>query len=417
MRICIISPGCRLNQAEIESVATALQQAGHRIITGKEDVDLYIINSCSVTARSERRVRTMVERARENMAPGGQIILTGCATEELRSMPGITFIPNDYKNRIPDIAAGNIKVEELPSERPSRFDYPVPLLCSTRRVNVKIQDGCDNFCSYCIIPSMRGVPVSKPLPQVIDEVHTLTRAGFREIVLSGANIGKYRDGRDGLGELLGRLLELDGEYRVHIPSLDPECLSPSVMKHIGHSRLVNHIHLSLQSGSDRILRLMNRRYTSAEYLRLVDSLRERVPLFNITTDVITGFPGEEEEDHRQTLDLVQQAGFSHVHTFRFSPRPGTAAAAMEDTVPGSIKMERSRGIMAMASVLKNSYHEKFIGKEGKLLVESCRGGKAAGHTEYYIPVELDGQLRPGEFTSLRLISVRGECMTGGIIRD
>ena len=416
MRIHIASPGCRLNQAEIESVATELKNNGH-IITHAYDADMYIINSCSVTGKSERTVRNLIYKAAEacGVRAPGHIILTGCATDSLRTMPEIIYVSNDHKYLIPEIVNGTIPAKNIEKKPESRFNYTVALGCSTRRVNLKIQDGCDNYCSYCIIPLMRGAPVSKPFSTAISEFRTLIENGFREVILTGANIGKYHDGGNDLSSLVQSLLEVPGDFRIHLSSLDPECITPGIAELFSHKRMVRHLHLSLQSGSDRILKFMNRRYTGDDYLHAVESLRRLNPDINLTTDVITGFPGETDSDHRATVDLIKQASFSHVHTFRYSPRPGTKAALMKDTVPEKTKSDRSAEIIILSQEQKNTYYRRFNDRTGRFLSETSRGGITPGFNEYYVPVRINTKLQPNTFFTVQTAYIEGSNILSGKI--
>nr|HPG51029.1 MiaB/RimO family radical SAM methylthiotransferase [Spirochaetota bacterium] len=329
MKFRILSLGCRLNQSEIQSVSTALQENGHKPATG-DDAEVVIINSCAVTQRSERKTRQLIYRAAgEPSGPGGKrIIVTGCVPGELRREGNIYYVPNDYKHRIPEIITRWEDFGEPEPELGARFSFTPPVRSSTSRVYLKIQDGCDNFCSYCIVPLVRGAPQSKPADRVAGELARLLEAGYREIVLSGVMIGNYRDGETDLAALVARLLSAEGRYRVHLTSISPLSVNPALIDLLSHEKIVRHLHLSLQSGSDRILAAMNRHYTRAAYRELTDRIRGGIPDFNFTTDVIVGFPGETGADFEDTLGLIRDAGFSHVHTFRFSPRPGTKAALM-----------------------------------------------------------------------------------------
>jgi len=396
MKIKIESLGCRLNQSEIESVSTALQNMGHDIVTSGS-ADIYIINSCAVTGRSERKARQLIYRAADKT--GGidrrRIIVTGCATESITSDGSITYVSNDHKYLIPEIIDGIASGYE--KMKPSRFGYTSPLKCSTNRVNLKIQDGCDNFCSYCIIPYMRGAPQSRPLKDITSEFRQLIDGGFKEIVLTGVNIGKYNDSGHDLASLVSELLEIDGEFRLHLTSLDPESASDGLLSLFAERRMVKHLHLSLQSGSDTVLRRMKRPYSRDEYIAAVDKLKAVDPDFNFTTDIIVGFPGETEDEFNDTVSMVKEAGFSHIHTFRYSPRPGTEAAMMDDAVPEIVKTERSREIIDLYMKQKDNYYSRFSGRSGVFLSEKFRSGVTTGFNEHYIPVEITEKLPRNEF--------------------
>lgn len=396
MKIKIISLGCRLNQSEIESVSTTLQNSGHEIIKG-DNADIYIINSCAVTTRSERKTRQLIYQALTKTGYSGRekIIVTGCAPEDISGDSRITYLSNDHKYMIPEIIDGlHIAESEM---IPSRFKFDAPVKCSTNRVNLKIQDGCDNFCSYCIIPYTRGIPVSKPSGSVVNEFRELLDNGYKEIILTGVNIGKYSDGEAGLAELAEKILSLSGEFRLHMTSLDPDSASERLISLFNEERMVKHLHLSLQSGSNTVLKRMNRPYNRDEYIAVSEKLKRIDNDFNFTTDIIAGFPGETESEFEETLSLVKQVGFSHVHTFRYSTRPGTKAAEMENAVPEIVKTERSRRLIELFSAQKADYYKRFSGRDGIFLSEKFNKGITTGFNEYYIPVEINEKLEKNCF--------------------
>ena len=400
MKIKIESLGCRLNQSEIESVSTTLQNMGHVIVRSGE-ADIYIINSCAVTGRSERKARQLIYRAIEKTGGNdrGRIIVTGCATEPVKKDNNITYVSNDHKYLIPEIVRGGASGYE--KMKAARFGFDAPLKCSTNRINLKIQDGCDNFCSYCIIPFMRGKPQSRSYNDIISEFSLLLENSYKEIILTGVNIGKYCDNGKDLGALIRGILELDGTFRLHLTSLDPDCAPDELLSLFSDPRMVRHLHLSLQSGSDTVLRRMNRPYTRADYLRAVNKLKSVDTDFNFTTDIIVGFPGESEEEFNDSVSLVREAGFSHIHTFRYSPRPGTRAESMDDAVPEIVKTERSREIISLHMEQKNLFYKRFSGRNGIFLSEKFRNGVTTGFNEYYVPVEVQQKLPRNEFFTVR----------------
>lgn len=402
MKIKIVSLGCRLNQSEIESVSTTLQNFGHEITKG-DDADIYIINSCAVTVRSERKTRQLIYQALAKTGYSGKerVIVTGCAPEDIASDQRITYLSNDYKYMIPEVVEKH--EESSATMEPSRFRFDTPVKCSTNRVNLKIQDGCDNFCSYCIIPHTRGVPVSKPVSLILKEFRELLDNGFREIILTGVNIGKYSDGKSGLADLAAAILTLNGEFRLHLTSLDPDSASESLLSLFSDNRMVKHLHLSLQSGSDTVLKRMNRPYNRNDYIKVSQNLKIIDRDFNFTTDVIVGFPGETESEFSETLSIVKEVGFSHIHTFRYSPRPGTKAAEMENAVPENIKTARSRELIELYNNQKARYYRNFTGKTGVFLSEKYHSGVTTGFNEHYIPVEIHKKLEKNCFFKITTV--------------
>ena len=387
MKIKITSLGCRLNQSEIESVSTTLQERGHNIIsTG--DADIFIINSCAVTGKSEAKVRNMVSRALAAENKSARIVVTGCSTDEFRNHPRVTYISNDYKYLIPEIIENIKSLDELSKSLPSRFDYAPPLKSSKVRANLKIQDGCDNFCSYCIIPYMRGAPVSRDAGNIIKDFNELTANGYKEIILTGVNIGKYRDGSVSLSGLIRRILESNSFFRLHLTSLDPDSADDELINLYKDPRMIKHLHLSLQSGSDSVLSRMNRPYKRSHYIEVTEKIKTLAEDFNFTTDVIVGFPGETEREFDDTVAIAREVGFSHIHTFRYSPRPGTKAYNFDNAVSESIKKTRGRVITDLMAELKKNYYCRFNNRESLFLSEKGRGGITPGFNEYYIPVEI-----------------------------
>ena len=393
MKIKIKSLGCRLNQAEIESVSTALRMSGHEI-TVNGDADIVIINSCAVTRRSEKKVNSLINAS---LSGRGEVVVTGCASGEVKRDGRITYISNDYKYLIPEIIQKRAAFSEMNYYPPSRFDYPSPVLSSTVRANLKIQDGCDNFCSYCVIPFQRGAPQSKPAGQAISELRELIESGFREIILTGVNTGKYDDRNAGLASLIETALGLDGEFRLHITSLNPDSLNSRLVSLFSHPKMVKHLHLSLQSGSGTVLERMKRPYKKEDYIAAVSEIRGAVPGFNLTTDIIVGFPDETDREFEETLRLARDAAFSHIHTFRYSPRPGTAAFEMGDNVSAKVKRERSGELIRLSLEMKADYFKSFNGGRSIFLSEHAAGGVTRGFNEYYAPIEVEGEFEPNRF--------------------
>ena len=372
---------------------------GHDI--SKDDTaDVYIINSCSVTGKSEKKVRNLISRARESASAqkNTKIIVTGCTPEDFAGSPDIFFVPNDYKYLIPEIISNNLSPADIIKKSPSRFDYAAPVKSSTVRANLKIQDGCDNFCSYCIIPYLRGRPVSKSPDKILSEFNELLKSGYKEIILTGVNIGKYSHNGSRLPDLIKKILNLDDfEFRLHLTSLDPDSADDDLISLYKDHRMVRHLHLSLQSGSDSVLKRMNRPYTRDDYIRVTEKIKLNTADFNFTTDVIVGFPDETESEFLETLTLAKEVGFSHIHTFRYSPREGTAAFSMGNSVNENVKKERSRIITDTALTLKKNYYRKFKRRRTVFLSENSKGNITTGFNNYYVPVEIESRLSPNCF--------------------
>ncbi|HCL57282.1 MAG TPA: tRNA (N(6)-L-threonylcarbamoyladenosine(37)-C(2))-methylthiotransferase MtaB [Spirochaetia bacterium] len=395
MNVKIYSLGCRLNQYEIESVSTEIKNLGHQIVDDDIQADLFIVNSCVVTSKSEAKTRNLISRSTKNKT--AKTIVTGCFAKAVEKKKDVLYLSNDFKYLIPKAIENWDNLDFLFEEEPSRLKYTPPVDSSTTRVNLKIQDGCDHFCSYCIIPLVRGRPVSKPLEDCLSEFEALLKAGYKEIVLSGITIGKYLSEGENLGGLIEKLLLIKGDFRIHVSSIDPDLVDEDFISLFSNPKMVAHLHLSLQSGSNPVLKNMNRRYTKEDFLALVSQIRTINPFFNLTTDLIIGFPGETDQDFQESLEIIEKAGFSHVHSFRYSPRPLTKAYSMKGNIPEAVKKKRSLAVIEKAMAEKNKFYRKFEGREEVLLCEKTTDTYSFGHTSSYLPVTIAKPLVVNQF--------------------
>ena len=402
-RIAFQTLGCRLNQYETDSIATQFVQAGYRIVPFEERADAYVINTCTVTNKADRKSRNLINRAlrisgmlgkgaqpADVETPDGEasdgdrsiVVVTGCYAESHAQQlhaEGLAYVVgNSRKNAIFQIVDAHFRGEILTPTQGvgDRFDFnPAAPVFHTRSM-VKIQDGCDNFCSFCIIPYVRGRAASRPADSVLADVHANLALGYREIVLTGVNISRYRDAGDGSGTpvgfsaLLERILAIPQDFRLRISSLEPESLDDRFFRLLEHPRMCPHLHLCLQSGSERILLAMRRQYTVRDYVGIVARIRERIPDFNVTTDIIVGFPGENDAEFSQTCRVVHDLEFGHIHVFPFSKRTGTRAERMPDQVADAVKRERGRVIRALSDKYKITRQRAMIGTRQRMLVET-----------------------------------------------
>lgn len=281
---------------------------------------------------------------------------------------------------------------------------------------MKIQDGCDNFCSYCIIPSVRGAGVSRPLEDILDNVRRVSANGFKEIVITGVNIGRYDYEGHNFESVIEKVLALPGDFRVRISSLEPEGFSNNFHELFAHPKMVPHLHLCVQSGSERILKKMKRMYSAQQFHETMERFRAAIPDFNFTTDVIVGFPGETEEDFQETMDFLDKAKFTHIHTFRYSRRTGTKADEMKEQVNGRVMHDRSEIVRQHSEKTRLEYMQSMIGKKQRVLIEKHVDGVASGYGEHYLPVKFPcKEPSTNRFQDVKLISVEGEseyCMLG-----
>ncbi len=386
--------GCRLNQYETDALVTRFHQAGYQVVDYSTPADITVINTCTVTNQSDQKSRnTINQAARKN--PAGLVVVTGCMAnnhrEQLEANEKITYVvDNERKSQIVSLVDAHFKGEVVHPETFSGdiFGFETVDKSLHTRTSIKVQDGCDNFCTYCIVPSVRGRALSRPLEEILENIRRVVENGFKEIVITGVNIGRYEFEHYKLENVLEKIVELPGDFRVRISSMEPDGFGPEFFKVFRHPKMAPHLHLCIQSGSDPILKKMRRMYNTRSFMEIMESFREAIPDFNFTTDVIVGFPGETEQDFKETVRVVKEAGFSHIHTFRYSRRKGTRADRMEEQVAERVKAERSEVIRQISEDNRLRYMDSMIGKEQRVLIEKLNpGGQAYGYGEHYLPVQ------------------------------
>lgn len=384
--------GCRLNQYETEALATSFNNSGYKVVDFNQQADAYVINTCTVTSQSDQKSNYYINRAgkREHKPV---VVVTGCMVnnhmERLREKDVISYlVENDNKTSIPSLLDAHFRGEIFPEHflKPDTFNYGAAKQMFHTRSMIKIQDGCDNMCSFCIIPSVRGRAVSRNPKEVIQNIRENLNNGFKEIVLTGVNIGRYKFEQTGFEDLIEQILELPNDFRLRISSLEPDGFTNRFVELFQHEKLMPHLHLCLQSGSDKVLLKMRRMYSVQTYMNIIESFRKRYPLFNFTSDVIVGFPGESENDFKETIKIANEAEFSHIHTFKYSRRKGTRADRMDEQIPEPIKDERSRIIRSISDESRLNYLASFIGKTETLLTETKVNMGFQGYGSHYIPI-------------------------------
>ncbi len=398
--------GCKVNQYEGDEIARRLARMGLRRVDFEDIADVYVINGCTVTGAADHKARQLIRRAsRRN--PSAVIAVTGCyaeasASDAERLLDGSAIIVGNSEkrflpNRIADELgiSGEEQVGEAISENHRDPSSAEGALGSDRHARpfVKVQDGCNSFCSYCIVPHVRGRLSSKPLEEVVSEVASLAAEGVSEVVLTGIHLGHYGldlKPRRCLDDLLLALSEIGGP-RIRLSSIEVREVTPRIIELMATAgALCRHLHIPLQSGSDRVLKMMNRRYAAEEFVRTCEMIRQAVPDVAITTDAMVGFPGETEEDFRQTLQVIEEVGFSKVHAFRFSPRPGTPASVMRGQIEASVKEERLLRLISLADEMSSKYAARFIGKELDVVAEEEKAGEWFGTSDNYLRVKFCG---------------------------
>lgn len=410
----ILTLGCKVNTYESEYIIHLLKEAGYQIKDFDDFCDVYIINTCTVTNTSDIKSRKMIRKAiRKN--PDACVVAMGCFIEANKDfqLPGLDIIlGNRDKSKIIELLdEWFLKQEEirrLYSTLPREFeDMYINEFPGRTRAFVKIQDGCENFCSYCIIPFVRGKCRSKNSDEVIDEITDLVNHGYQEVVLTGIHTGNYGVDLDtNFASLLKRVVAIPGLLRLRISSIEITELTKDVLDVIRDSSIiVDHMHIPLQAGSNHVLSLMNRKYDLDYYFHKIKEIREVRPNMAITTDVIVGFPGESEEDFLETIDTCKKVGFTKIHVFPYSERKGTKAMELPDHIEPSVKKERARRLLLVSKELECSYYASFVGSEVEVLVEEEKDGKSYGHTDNYLHVEIPSVLPHNTFVKVKIQSV------------
>jgi threonylcarbamoyladenosine tRNA methylthiotransferase MtaB len=393
MRVRLESIGCRLNISEMESLARQLAAAGHRVVGPSENADLVVFNSCTVTATASRKSRHILRQLKRSN-PDARVAATGCYAEmepeRLQSLGLDLVVPNADKDRLAVILRDR---GLLPDTADSPTESPIPAAGGRTRAFLKIQDGCDNRCTFCIVTVARGVGTSRPATAVVEDVRELEAAGYREAVLSGVHLGSYGHDfgdRRGLFRLVRRLLAETSIQRLRLSSLEPWDLDEDFFDLFSDPRLLPHLHLPLQSGCDQTLRRMARRTTRAEFASLLEAARQRDPDMAISSDVIVGFPGETEEEFSRSLSFVEAMDFSRLHIFRYSPRQGTRAAGMPHQVPGPVAATRSRRMHELGAAQEAAFASRFVGRTVAVLWEAAEDfgdtRRWSGLTDHYVRV-------------------------------
>jgi threonylcarbamoyladenosine tRNA methylthiotransferase MtaB len=411
-KIAFKTLGCRLNQFETDSLASAFHHAGYRLVDFEDKADVYVINTCTVTNQSDKKSRNLISQA--SRKPGDAlVVVTGCMVnsqkEALENRDDHTyFVENNRKTSIFPMVQAHYEGEILHpnSLDPDVFGFkPADTTLHTRSL-IKIQDGCDNFCTFCIVPFVRGRAISRPFEKIRENIRQVVDFGFREIVLTGVNIGRYYQSGANFESLLEKILDIPGNFRVRISSIEPDGYGDRFIELFQHPRLMPHLHLCLQSGSDAVLLRMRRMYTLSEFRSLTDKFRNRYPDFNLTTDIIVGFPGETPKDFQSTCNVLRDIGFSHIHTFKYSRRKGTRADRMPEQVPERVKSERSKVIRQIGQENKRRYRSSLIGKTEQVLVEKTGEGSAKGYGEHYVPISFDtGRAETNKIYPVRITGI------------
>ena len=426
LKVALHNLGCKVNAYETEAMAQKLEDAGYEIVPFNEKADVYIINTCSVTNMADRKSRQMLHKAKK-MNEDAVVVAAGCyvqtATEKLLEDLSVDilignnkkkdiveelqkyFDDNKYNKNVIDINATN-EYEEL----------ELATVTEHTRAYIKIQDGCNQFCSYCIIPYARGRIRSREFDNIKQEVTELAQKGFKEIVLTGIHLSAYGNNENKLIDVVEMIAGIEGVERIRLGSLEPNIVTEDFAKRLAKvDKICPHFHLSMQSGCDNTLKRMNRHYTSDEYFEKCELLRKYFDNPAFTTDVIVGFPGETQEDYEISREFVKKVRFSELHVFKYSKRDGTVAAKMENQIPEPVKTERSEDLIKVGENLTMEYRRKFIGKKVSVLFEEIINVAGenywVGHTKEYIKVIMKSDKDiSGDIKNVSLIGFANECL-------
>jgi threonylcarbamoyladenosine tRNA methylthiotransferase MtaB len=392
-KIAFKTLGCRLNLFETDALVSEFTKMNYEVVDFGEKADVYVVNTCTVTNQSDHKSKQVMNQMKR-LHPASLKIVTGCMAtnykEQLEQSDKVDYVvDNDHKTAITSLVEAYFE-GEIPSPdsfEKDLFGYkPANITLHTRSL-IKIQDGCNNFCTFCIIPKVRGRAISRPAEAIYENIKQVIAFGYKEIVLTGVNIGRYRDEDTDFEKLVENILELPGDFRLRISSMEPDGFTDSFFRLFDHPKLTPHLHLCLQSGSENILLKMRRMYTAELFEDMANELRRRHPGFNLTTDIIVGFPGETEEDFQESVAMAGRLQFGHIHTFKYSVRHGTRAERMPDQISEKEKTHRSEIIRNLSDEMKLDYRRSFVGKEQTVLVEQFdKRGFATGYGEHYVPV-------------------------------
>lgn len=404
-RVAFATLGCKVNQSETEAMKELFRERGYEVVKFRELADVFVINTCTVTGTADRKSRQLVRRAARKV-PEAIVAVVGCwpqvATDKVQELSEADVIVGTAKrSQVVDLVEEAMRTQKrvqkvVPVRHETQFEE-MPLDYSTRtRAFLKIEDGCNQFCSYCIIPYARGPVRSRPLEQVVMAAEQLVAEGYKEVVLTGIHLGLY--GSDfspiiDLTAVLKLLEDIPGLERIRLSSLEPtEITSELLEKMASSSKICSHLHIPLQSGSTKVLQRMRRPYTAEEYLKLVTKVRRFMPDIGLTTDIIVGFPGETEDDFECTMQVAKSAAFSRLHVFPYSPRPGTPAASFPNQLSGKVKNNRSRRLISLGHQLALNFHQRHLGQTLDVLVEEEREeGLLVGYSDNYIRVRFSGK--------------------------
>ena len=443
-KVAFYTLGCKVNQYETNAMIEQFIKKGYEIVNFEEKADIYIINTCTVTNMADRKSRQMLRRVKE-INSEALVVACGCyaqvAKEELEKIPEIDLIyGTNEKNKIANYIEEYIKndakgtddaKENVPNAsvtdvmyQKEFLDFGTTLYTEKTRAVIKVQDGCDRFCSYCIIPYARGHVRSRKPESVIEEIKKIAKEGIKEVVITGIHVASYgKDFKEDIGliDLLEKVNEVEGIERIRLGSIEPTIITEEFLERLTKlEKICDHFHLSLQSGCDETLKRMNRRYTTEEFRKSTNLLKKAYPNASLTTDIIVGFPGETDEEFEKTYNFLKEIDFYKMHIFKYSQRKGTKAAVMPKQIDGNIKEQRSRRLIELSDQNEKRHNEKYIGKEVKVLFEEKEGDYIKGHTTNYMVVkvpyiEIENTIERVKIEKVENLELIGKCQKAKFI--
>ena len=408
--------GCKVNQYETNAMEQQFINNGYEIVKNIDVADIYVVNTCTVTNVAERKSRQMLRRVKQ-INPEALLVVCGCyvevAQKELEAIEEIDLIINSKEKKnivaiIEQFKDGN--KEHIEDNLDEFVDFGSVTYTDKNRAVIKVQDGCNMFCTYCIIPYARGRIRSRKIESVVKEVKDIASKGIKEVVITGIHIASYgKDWKDEnirLIDLLEEINKIDGIERIRLGSLEPTIITTEFLERLTKlEKICDHFHLSLQSGCDDTLKRMNRKYTTSGFRQIAKLLRKAYPEVSLTTDIIVGFPGETEEEFNKTYEFLKEIKFYKMHIFKYSPRRGTPAEKMDNQVDGNIKEERSRKLIELSNKNENEKNEKYVGKNVKVLFEEFENGHFKGHTTNYMMVNVEGEENSNFVNQIREVEI------------
>lgn len=432
-RVAFCTFGCRLNQYDTETMRTLLEEEGEwRGVPWNEEADVYVVNTCSVTAKADARARNMIRRI-HGERPAARIVATGCYAQRdpgaLAELPGVDLVLGaadrehvvEEFDQVVTLARGAPRMAVSPISEARTFqEVPITEMMDRTRAFVKVQEGCNESCSFCIIPKTRGRSRSRRPENVLAQVRGLIESGYTEIVITGVHVGEYGldlpEGRHLLGDLIADILELPGLDRFRLSSIQPNTVTDEIIDLMAsNGKFARHLHIPLQSGSDDVLARMRRPYSGGDWEELIRRIAERVPECGIGTDVICGFPGETDADFQRTFDRLETLPVTYLHPFTYSERPGSDAASYAESVPGDVRKRRTRALKKLSADKNRAFREAHVGREAEILVEEMRrDGEPymSGLTDNYLRVDLGPGTCERTLVTARLTGLAADGLVG-----